>query len=340
MKLALKLVIGIAAVMIFSIAVLSFQSGLLKQSSSYIPEPTEIVAMTVEEGGLYKFPWVPAEATCDLLSSGCFFVRESDKDGVLIGYELFKIQAGKIVPLEWERNMTIPREGTISELFIISEGDKTNEFWIYAKLTKSDSQLSEISFMKYPASSTGNADIYREIDVNFPNNSIKDTYTVDSKEMVTLIASTSIDYITPGATITQVLLNGEEIRFPYQNIMNLNLPSGRYEVTVLINLPRSKDLALTPVYEGRNMSLPKQTDLRINGASNLSVSLSTFGIPDDAWYNTDIVLASEPKPIREEKDELSLTMQFGSEVKSLKFKPMFYYNGFRFPVLPNLSLND
>ncbi len=340
MKLATKLLIGIAAVIIFFIAVISFQSGSLKQTSGYVPEPTEIVTITVREGGLYKFPWVPAETSCDLLSNGCFLVRESDKEGVLIEYELFKIHAGTIVPLEWELKMTIPREGTISELFIISEGDKINEFWIYATLTKSDSQLSEISFMKYPASSTPNADIYREIDVNVLNNSIKDTYIVDAEEMVTLIASRSIGYITPGATITQVLLNGEEIRFPHQNIMNLNLPSGRYEVTVLVSLPQSKDLALTPIYEGRNMSLPKQTDLRVNGASNLSISLSTFGVPEDAWHNADIVLASEPKPIREEKDELSLAMQFGSEVKSLKFKPLFYYNGFRFPVLPNLSVND
>ena len=169
----------------------------------------------------------------------------------------------------------------------------------------------------------------------------RETTRIEATEPVTLIGLRSIGRILPGGRLRRIWVDDEEVRFRYENILNLNLPPGRFEVVVEATWDPKGDapVCLGPVYEGRKMSLPRRTDLRVIGGTKTIVTLRPIGLPETVWRAQAIVLSAHPEPLERDVDATGIRLILKPNTK-LSLRPVILYEQATFPVLVCVAFSD
>ena len=308
---------------LFIVATISILNQV--KAEKFVPIPNSILTMEVEEGNIYSFPWIE-NISCSKLNLGCFKVISIDKNSVVIEHPAFE-DADKLKGFGWNLFTTIDENGVLYKLYKFGKG--SNEEWIYAV---ANTDKKALNFLKLPGSSSGKAVIYRFVDVDFAKEKIIDTYIVEANEMITMFASTDVKKLIPQAYVTVIKVNGKSIIFKYNKIMNLNLPAGKNNITVEIDLGQIEILELAPIYEPRNMSLPKEINLNIKGKEKILVEIRTIGIPNKVWEESDVILASTQAD-NIIKQPLTKILEFKKDNINVKTKATIQYKGRSYPVI-------
>ncbi|MCH8002996.1 MAG: hypothetical protein IH934_00055 [Nanoarchaeota archaeon] len=321
----MKKLIQYFILLIFFITVATISILNQVKAEKFVPIPSSILTMEVEEGNIYSFPWIE-NISCSKLNLGCFKVVSIDKNSVVIEHPAFE-DADKLKGFGWNLFTTIDKNGVEYKLYKFGKG--SNEEWVYAV---ANIDKNTLTFLKLPGSSSGKAVIYRFVDVDFAKKKIMDTYIVESNEMITMFASANIEKLIPQASIASIKVNGESVEFLYNKIMNLNLPAGKNTIAVELNLEQLEVLELSPIYEPRNMSLPKEINLNIKGKEKILVEIRTIGIPNKVWEESDVILASTQAD-NIIKQPLTKILEFKKDNINIKTKATIQYKGRSYPVI-------
>jgi len=309
---------------LFIVATISILTQV--KAEKFVPIPSSILTMEVEEEKIYKFPWIK-NVSCSKLNLGCFKVISIDKNSVVIEHPAFE-DADKLKGFGWNLFTTIDKNGVEYKLYKFGKG--SNEEWVYAA---ANIDKNALTFLKLPGSSSGKAVIYRFVDVDFAEKKISDTYIVESNEMITMFASANIEKLIPQASITSIKVNEQPVKFSYNKIMNLNLPAGKNTITVELNLEQLEVVELSPIYEPRNMSLPKEINLQVKGKDAFEFELKTIGIPDTVWKKSNVLLFSDPEPDFVKENLLTKRLSFNKNLVTIKTKATILYEGRSYPII-------
>lgn len=334
--LALAVLLGLAALLLARWA--PWQA---KASQAYVLRPIETHRLPVQAGKVYPFPWVAAGACSERATPGCFVIRTVTPQRAVLAFAQFEVEAGSIKPTGFSYEVAVTPEGTPFELFRVKPGGE-GEFWVYAALVATRGDRATIDFLRYPASVTREAVIDRQITLDLGRRLFRETSLIEAQQPVTMIGLRDLTGVVPGARVTAVTLNGAPVRFPYANIMNLNLAPGTHQLTVDVTWQGyDGPVCLGPIYEAKKMSLPRETDLRVipgakagAGAATIWGTLQTFGLPLEVWQDFEPVLDLEPEPLAVREEGLSQWLQFPvAQEVHMRIRPIIRYADATFPVL-------
>ncbi|MGQ0662933.1 MAG: hypothetical protein ACT4P2_04990 [Pseudomonadota bacterium] len=205
--------------------------------------------------------------------------------------------------------------GSEYELFVIKLGGGREE-WVYAALEGVTATGARMRFLKYPAFVTERARIAAATTLDLRHAILREIYTVDAEEPITLIGLSSMPEAIPGGRLISVEVNGTPVSFPYARILNLNLPPGRHVIRAHVALTtRAPRLNLEGTFfEPRKMSLIQELDLRVLLAQPTagipSVAVATVGLPPAIWESFRATIVVDPQPSRSEERPLQVLHQF------------------------------
>ncbi|MFQ5934552.1 MAG: hypothetical protein ACE5KI_07915 [Dehalococcoidia bacterium] len=303
--------------------------------ASPVPHPLQEKGLEVKQGKEYAFPWT-GNIRCEALSPGCFRVEAIHRQALTITYQRFSIKDGRLTPARFFARREITRKGSSEPLFAI-EQESLRQMWVHAVYEPGEGALGTIRFFQFPAFVTRKAKIYRTMLLDLPARRLRDHARVEAEEPVTVLTSGAVETLIPGASLTEIRINGQLPRFPVPSVMNLNLPPGRSEVETEMRWKDDKEFVCPwPLYEGRKMSLPAETRLiiRAAGRAPLAISVSSFGLPQQIWESAQVIRGVRPQPERIEQRPLAQILHFPpTDEVMLTIKPVLVVNKFSFPVL-------
>lgn len=315
-----------------------------KASQAYVLRPVETRRLSIGAGEVRPFPWVAADACSEGTTAGCFVIRTVSPEQAVLAFAQFEVAAGRIKPTGFSYEVAVTPAGTPFELFRVKPG-REGEFWVYAALVATRGDRATIDFLRYPASVTREAVIDRQITLDLGRRLFRERSVVEAQQPVTMIGLRDLTGVVPGARVTAVTLNGAPVRFPYANIMNLNLAPGTHELTVEVTWQGyDGPVCLGPIYEGKKMSLPRETELGVipggkagavaEAPAPIRVTLRTIGLPVEIWQDFEPVLDVDPEPAVVREEGLSMGLQFPvvREVR-MRIRPIIRYADATFPVL-------
>lgn len=299
---------------------------------SFVPRPIEEENLIVAEGEIYPFPWTERDQ-CESLVPGCFRIEIINEQMVVIYYERFSITNEQVNPSGLFFGQEILKTGSRETIFDIGQ-DPPRQIWVHAVYSPKN---KEIRFLQFPADVTRKAKIYRFMVLDFAKRSLREKTRVEAQEPVTLIESGAVEKAIPGTFLLSPEVNDKTIAFPFSAITNLNFPEGINFIETEINWKDDKKTVCPwSPYEGRKMSLPVETELTIknNDPTPFSVSLSSFGLPEEIWQNYQVILETEPVSERLIEKPLQKVIRFSPTEKArIKIKPVILYQNATFPVI-------
>lgn len=317
---------------ILVVALTLFPTGLI---GSLLPQPIDEARLNVEAGKVYAFPWV-GPILCKDLAPGCFRVERIDRKRVRVAFGRFTIKEGKIHANGFFAKVPIRRGGTEGALYAI-EGTPPSQTWVYAAYSGAVDDKTRIRFFKIPAFVTKKARIYRAIVLDFSGRSLWEKTRVEAEEPVTLISSGAVEKAILNSSLATIKVNGKKPRFFLPSMININFPQGTNGIETMISWQEEKTRVCPwSVYEGRKMSLPVETKLRIKNPTGdrLAVSVSSLGLPQKVWEDTEVILATSSAYETVEEKKLSKILQFPPvEELAITLKPVIVYKDFSFPVI-------
>lgn len=300
-----------------------------------VPIPDAKTVLSVEKGKLYPFAWING-IDCTTLKAGCFRVENITSESITVAFERFTVKNSTVQPIGLSTRRSITKNGTQEVLYTI-EKDSQGQQWVYARTSPSLLSGTEIEFLRYPAFVTKKAKIYREMTLDFATKTLNEAMLISAEEPVTLLTSGAVEKAIPGSSLSKLDVNGKRPQFSHPNITILNLPEGKTEIETEISWQDEKStLCPWSLYEGRKMSLPLETELTVKNAESkqLSISLSSFGIPEQVWQENRVILEVEPTPDSTQEQSLSKTLRFSAAKElTVKIKPVILYEGASFPVV-------
>ncbi|MFQ5852389.1 MAG: hypothetical protein ACE5JU_17630 [Candidatus Binatia bacterium] len=304
-------------------------------AGSFVPQPIDEAPLNVEVGKVYAFPWI-GPVRCLDLTPGCFRVDRIDRKRIQLAFGRFFIKEGKIHANGFFAKVLIGRDGTDGALYAI-EGTPPSQTWVYAAYSGPVEDRARIRFFKIPAFVTKKARIYRAMLLDFPARSLWEKTRVEAEKPVTLISSGAVEKAIRNSSLAAIKVNGKKPRFFLPSMINLNFPPGTNDIETMISWQEEKTRVCPwSVYEGRKMSLPVETELTIKNSARdrLALSVSSLGLPQKVWEDTEVILArSSTYEILEEK-KLSKTLRFPpAEELRITLKPVIVYQGYSFPVI-------
>lgn len=282
--------------------------------------PVERATMRVEVGGVYAFPWTEPPACGADVPVGCFAVKQVGPDAVRLFLPPFEVEGAKTSASGYRYEVLVTREGTEFPLFTVASSD-TEQRWVYAALARSlSASAAEIELLQYEGSASRRATIRRDITIDLVERRWREVATVEAEERLTVIGLSRLDAVVREPRPSPLRLNGRPVRFPFAGILHLNLPPGRHEVATDVAFAQIPDVVCPPgTYEGKRMSLPRETKVRVRAPEGLRVAVSarTWGLPESVWSEAASAIAAEPAPARVEAGPLRRRLEFGaaSEVR-------------------------
>lgn len=323
------------ALTVLQVAIVGLALGSGPAAASPVPRPILEERLEVEQSQRYAFPW-PGTGQCETLTPGCFRVEATHNHALTIIYERFSLRDDRVIPQRFLTRQEITTAGSSEALFAI-EQEPPRQLWVHAAYEPAEQDRGMIRFFQVPAFVTKRARIYRTMLLDLPARRLRDQSRVEAEEPVTLITSGPIEKTIPGAWVAEIRVNGQRPRFFLPSLMNLNLRRGRSEIATEI---RWRDdvgrLCPWPLYEGRKMSLPAQTQLTIRtaGRTPVAISVSTFGLPQEVWDGARVIREVRPQPERIEERPLAKVLRFPPiDEVVLTIKPVLVVSDFSFPVL-------
>lgn len=302
---------------------------------SFVPQPIDEATIDVKAGKIYAFPWVAPRQCKDLLP-GCFRVEGFDLKRVQLAFGRFTMKDDKIQPSGFFAKVLIGRRGTDGALYVI-EGTPPSQTWVYAAYSGAVEDKTRIRFLKIPAFVTRKARIHRAMVLDFVRGSLWEKTRVEAEEPVTLISSGAVDKALPNSSIADIRVNGNRPRFFLPSMININFPRGTNGIETMISWQEEKTRVCPwSVYEGRKMSLPVETKLTIKtpAQNSLLISVSSLGLPQKVWEDTEVILATSSAYEILEKKKLSNILRFPPvDELTIMLKPVIVYQGFSFPVI-------
>ena len=302
---------------------------------SFVPQPIDEAPLNVEVGKVYAFPWV-GPVRCSDLTPGCFRVDRIDRKRIQVAFGRFFIKEGKIHANGFFAKVSIGKAGTEGALYAI-EGMPPSQTWVYAAYSGPIEERARIRFFKIPAFVTKKARIYRAMLLDFPARSLLEKTRVEAEEPVTLISSGAVEKAISNSSLAAIEVNGKKPRFFLPSMININFPPGTNDIETMISWQEEKTRVCPwSVYEGRKMSLPVETKLRIKNPTGdrLAVSVSSLGLPQKVWEDTEVILATSSAYEIVEEKKLSKILQFPPVKElALTLKPVIVYKDFSFPVI-------
>lgn len=132
---------------------------------------------------------------------------------------------------------------------------------------------------------------------------LREHYTMDAEEPLTIIGLGTVDGVFPSGRIESVTIDGHPVRSPYANIVHVNLPPGRHDLSLAVSLaiqPRELTIQGT-LMEPRKMSLFQSLDLVVEplpGGAMRELEVRTVGLPPDIWdrFKTTLVITPAAPP--------------------------------------------
>lgn len=305
-------------------------------SQPYVAVPAMTAEQVVTAGGRYALPWVEVGVCGDPLPAGCVAVESLAPGSATLRFERFEVKDGTLQPSGFDYTAQVTRAGLSFPLYTLVEGNET--LWVYAALVGQTGDAATVRFLKLPAFVTEAAALYWDITLDAVRGRYREATRLETTEPITLIGLRDMGRVFPGARLRGVWVNGARVRFPYEGILNLNLPPGEHEVVAEVawEPQGSAPVCLGPVYEGRKMSLPRRTDLRIVGGEGATITLRPIGLPPAAWQDISLVLAEEPAPLARRESEQGITLTFGGDAR-LSLVPVIVREAATFPVLVCVS---
>ncbi len=301
-------------------------------AQDYVAVPVETVEQIVMAGERRALPWGEVGACDDPLPAGCVAVESIASGAVTLRFERFKLKDGILQPSRLTYTAQVTPAALSYPLYTLENGGET--FWIYAALASQRNDAATIRFLKLRAFVTEAAALHWDVTLDETQGLYRETTRIEAREPVTLIGLRDIGRVLPGGRLRGVWVDEARVRFAYAGILNLNLPAGSYEVVAEATWQPKEGapVCLGPVYEGRKMSLPRRTDLRITSNKKTTVTLRPIGLPAEVWQGRKLLLAADPEPLARNADETGITLVFGGDA-SLSLLPVIVYQNATFPVL-------
>ncbi|MFQ5913075.1 MAG: hypothetical protein ACE5JS_07825 [Nitrospinota bacterium] len=330
----------VAVAFFLSLLMISSASQAVSDSpAAYVPPILEKRSLSIEAGRVYRFPWLSEPETCAAKLPGCFHVLSLGDAMARIRFAGFIVNRGRVQRKGFIREVFLTSGATPDELFSIRDRPGPRENWVHGYYQSSEQQLV---FFSRPAFVTRRAKIHRQIVMDLRTKTMVETTSVEAQAPLTLIASGSLEAAMPGAERTEITVNGQRAVFPFPNLLALNLPAGRSQVRTAFRWRRlPEEVCPWSLYEGKKMSLPTGTNLRLVGVKKrrrYEVRLRMFGISDSIWRDFHPILEVTPAPVRRVRGDLSEVLLFtNAEEIAIALKPIYFHRtgrgGATFPVL-------
>lgn len=313
------------------------------EGAAWVPAPAETATISVTQGAIYPFPWIPLQSCRNASEPGCFKIDGIAPDKVVLRFARFDVEGSTLLPARFGYRTPVTTAGTEYELYVVKLGGGREE-WVYAALEGVTPTGARLRFLKYPAFVTEKARISSALTLNPRHGTLEETYTIDAEEPITLIGLSSMPRALPGGHLASVEVNGTPVSFPYANILNLNLPPGRHRVTAHVAIARPvASLTLEgTLFEPRKMSLIQALDLRVlldrpTGRAP-SVAVATLGLPPATWESFRSTILVDPQPSTSEEKALSVLYRFPPtrEIR-LRTRPRLPVGPNNYPVMITVS---
>lgn len=337
---------ALSLVLLFFLSAFPLRSRLHAASWSWVPAPAETAILDVRSEEIRPFPWVPKSSCEKPREPGCFKVEKVAPEKVVLRFERFDVEAGKLIPARFGYRTPVTKQGTEYELFALKPGGIEEE-WVYAVLEKSSTHAATIRFLKYPAFVTDKARIAVAIELDLPGGRVRETHLIDAREPITLIGLSGLpSSLAPRSKIESVRVDREPISFPYEKIMNLNLPPGVHTVTadVALGIQTRKLTLQGTAFEPRKMQLIDELQLRAllsPQSTSAFLEVATIGLPNSVWDNFRGKIAVEPMPVSSTAQGLSVLYRFfpTRELK-LKTRPRIPHEKRSYPLMIEVGIES
>lgn len=303
-----------------------------------VPVPSDLARLTVSRGGRYPFPWTGALSCARRFQPGCFTVEELAPGEVVVRYARFELSGGAIIPQGFGYRTRVTAAGSGYELFSV-KADAGREEWVYAVLEASEGREARLQFLKLPAYVTDRARLDVRVVLDWSTQRLEELYTVAADEPLTLIGPGRVDEVFPSARLERLEVNGQRVHLRHADIIHLNLPPGRHEVSVVVGF----SLALPEIsiqgtlLEPRRMSLVQSLTLRVEpapGPATPRVEVRTVGVPPEIWERFKSGIVLEPAPSAEASSALATRYAFsGTGAITLRARPRLQIGRNNYPVI-------
>lgn len=303
-----------------------------------VPPPSGVARVAISRGAAYPFPWSGVNGCPRRFQPGCFVVEEVAPGRVVLTYARVVLDGGTVKPQGFRYRTPVTAAGSPYELFALTL-DAGREEWVYAVLERADGAAARLQFLKLPAFVTDRARLAVSIVVEPGWHRLREQYTVETEEPLTLIGLGRVETVFPSGRIEGIEVDGARIRLPYADIVHINLPPGRHEVGVTVALAtRLPELTIQgTLLEPRRMSLVHSLDLRVEpvpGGPAPELEVRTVGLPPEIWNRFQSTLLVAPGWASEALGPLGVRYRFTTnDAITLKARPRIPVGPTNYPVL-------
>lgn len=301
-------------------------------AQGYVAAPVEVVERPVALPQTVLLPWSGVSSCSAPAAPGCLAVERTAPGAVGARFQQFTIKDGALRPSGLYYTVEITNAGTPYPLFTIENGDET--YWIYAALASPPGNTTAIRFLKLRGFVSEAATLLWEIVLDETSGFYRETTRVETSVPLSLVGLRGIGRVLPGGRLTTVRVDEELVHFPYENIRNLNFPPGTYTIVAeaIWQPEKGSSMCLGPAYEGRKMSLPRRTNLRIASDKKTTVTLRPIGLPATLWRKREILFSADPKPSAQRVDDRAMRLVFDGSAE-VSLLPVIMHEKATFPVL-------
>ncbi len=318
---------------VFVLLLAGTRSFVQSEEIAAVPPPSAVVQLAVSRGASYAFPWSGVAACSRPFQPGCFIVEDVAPDRVVLTYVRVALEGGALKPQGFRYRTPVTRGGSPYELLPIKIGSGREE-WVYAVLERVEGQTALVRFLKLPAFVTERARLAARLTVEPGWQRLREEYTVEADEPLTLIGLGTVDALFPSGRIEAIEINGKPVGLAYPNIVHFNLPAGRHDVRVTVALAKKvSELTIQgTLLEPRKMSLFQSLELQLApmpGGTAPELEVRTVGLPSELWDRFKSTLVVTPASAGQASHPLAVRYRFTtSGAITLKALP-------RIPVGPN-----